>query len=45
MRPVTGSQGEELSTPLSPSPPQEAVGSKEVTPQPPSLQTRQTQSA
>jgi len=38
---VAGSQGEELSTSLSTSPPQGAVGSNEVAPQPPSLQTRQ----
>ena len=42
--PVTGSQGEELSTSLSTSPPQEAVGSNGVAPQPPSLQTKQAQS-
>jgi len=43
-RPVTGSQWEELSTSLSASPPLEAVESNEVTPQPPVLQTRGTQS-
>ena len=41
--PFTGSQGEELSTSLSTSPPQEAVESNEVAPQPPFLQTRQIQ--
>ena len=43
-RPVTGSQGEELSTSLCMSPPQEAAGSNEVAPHPPFLQTRQAQS-
>ena len=42
-RPNTGSPGEEISTSLSLSAPQEAVESNEVTPQPPALQTRQTQ--
>ncbi|KAK4815837.1 hypothetical protein QYF61_008440 [Mycteria americana] len=45
MCPVTGYQGEELSTSLSTSPPQKAVESNEVAPQPPFLPTRQTQSA
>jgi len=44
MRPVPGSQGEELSPSLCTSPPQEAAESNEVAPQPPFLQTRQTQS-
>ncbi|KAK4830133.1 hypothetical protein QYF61_008560 [Mycteria americana] len=42
--PVTGSQGEEISTSLSMSPPQEAAESNEVAPQPPFLQIRQAQS-
>ncbi|KAK4815415.1 hypothetical protein QYF61_001403 [Mycteria americana] len=42
---ITGYQGEELSTSLSSSPPQKAVESNEVTPQPPFLPTRQAQSA
>jgi len=42
--PGTGHQGAELSTSLSTSPPQEAAESREVAPQPPALQTRQTQS-
>ena len=41
---IAGSQGEELSTSLSTSPPQGTAESTEVTPQPPFLQTRQTQS-
>lgn len=41
--PVTGSQGEQISRPHSTFPPQQAVESSEVTPQPISLQTRQTQ--
>jgi len=44
MCPIAGYQGEEISTSLSMSPPQEAVDSNEVTPQPPLLQTRQAQS-
>ena len=43
MCPVPGSQGEELSTSLSMSSPQEAAGSNEVAPHPPFLQTRQAQ--
>ena len=42
--PITGYQGEELSTSISTSPPQKAVESNEVGPQSPSLQTRQDQS-
>lgn len=42
MRPVPGYQGEELSTPLSACPPEEAVESKQVAPQSLFLQTRQT---
>ena len=44
MHPITEYQGEELGTSLSTSPPREAVGSNEVTPQPPFLQTTQAQS-
>ena len=44
MRPICRYQGEELSASISISPPQEAIESNEVTPQPPFLQTRQTQS-
>ena len=40
-RPITGSQEEEISASLAPSPPQEAAESHEVAPQPPFLQTRQ----
>jgi len=43
-RPVPESQGEEISTSLSPFPPQEAAESKEVAPRPPFLRTRQAQS-
>jgi len=43
-RPITGYQGEEINTSFSTSPPQEAVRSNKVAPQPPFLQTRQTQS-
>ena len=42
---IIDSQWEELSTSLSTSPPQEAVKSNQVAPQPPFLQTRQTQSS
>lgn len=37
--PITGSQGEEIITSLSTSPPQEAVESNEIAPQPPFIQT------
>lgn len=44
MSPIAESQVEELSTSLPISPPQEAAEGDEVSPQPPSLQIRQTQS-
>ena len=44
MCPVTGEQGEELSTSLPTSPPLEAIENNEVPPQPSFLQTRQARS-
>ena len=43
--PITESQGEELSTSLSTSPPWETVESSDVAPRPPALQMRRTQSS
>lgn len=41
--PITGYQGEEFSTSRSTSSPRQTLGSQEITPQPPFLQTRQAQ--